>query len=212
MKRMLASLLLVGCLLLGANPLQAEEGFISLFNGTDLTGWKVSEHPESVKVQDGVMICHGERAHAFYTGPVHNADFKNFELKAEFKTFPNANSGIYFHTIYQEEGWPDKGFEAQVNNSNQKEKRKTGSLYQMVDLPESPAKDFEWNEYHIIVKEKQITLKVNGETVVEFEEPTPPVAHPKRPGRVLDHGTIALQAHDPGSEVHFRNIRIKPLD
>ncbi|MGD9636238.1 MAG: DUF1080 domain-containing protein, partial [Pirellulales bacterium] len=63
----------------------------------------------------------------------------------------------------------------------------------------------------IIVRGKKITLKVNGETTVEYTEPDDVERPAEFAGRKFSHGTIALQAHDPGSVVRYRNIRIKPL-
>jgi len=187
------------------------DGWVSLFDGKSLDGWRASEHKDSCKVEEGVIVVGGgERSHLFYDGPVENHDFKNFELKLEAMTEPHSNSGVYFHTEYQEVDWPSKGYEAQVNNSHE-DWRRTGSLYAVKDLDTTPAKDSEWFEYHIIVRGKQITHKVNGETVLDYTEPeNPPQPDPTRDRR-LSHGTIALQAHDPGSIVRFRNIRIKPL-
>ena len=68
-------------------------------------------------MEGGRILCDGPRAHLFYSGPVRNANFKNFELKADVMTQPLCNSGIYFHTRLQPQGWPEKGFEVQVNNS-----------------------------------------------------------------------------------------------
>jgi hypothetical protein len=186
-------------------------GWITLFDGKSLDGWRASEHKESCKVEDGVIVVGGgERSHLFYDGPVENHDFKNFELKLQAKTEPGSNSGVYFHTEYQEVDWPAKGYEAQVNNS-QEDWRRTGSLYAVKDVDKTSVKDNAWFDYHIIVRGKQITLKVNGETIVDYTEPeNPPQPDPTR-GRRLSHGTIALQAHDPGSIVRYRNIRIKPL-
>ena len=187
------------------------EGWISLFDGESLDGWRASENKDSCKVEGGVIVVGGgERSHLFYDGPVNDHDFKNFELKLEAMTEPGANSGVYFHTEYQEEGWPSKGYEAQVNNS-QEDWRRTGSLYAVEDVSESPAQDNEWFDYHIIVRGNQITLKVNGDTVVDYTEPEDPPQPDSTRDRRLSSGTIALQAHDPGSIVHFRNIRIKPL-
>ncbi len=186
---------------------EVEEGFVSLFNGKDLTGWKVSENPESVRVEDGVIVLHGPRAHAFYAGPVKDADFKNFELRLEVKTTPQANSGVYFHTKYQESGWPDIGYEAQINATH-RDAKKGGGLYGVQDIAKSPVGDGEWWTYTIIVKDKQIVLKVNDETTVDYTEPE----NVGRRGRVLDSGTFALQAHDPGAATYIRNIRVKPLD
>ena len=105
------------------------DGFVELFNGENLDGWTASkENPESYSVKDGELIVKGGRSHLFYTGDVNGGKFKDFELKVRAKTFPGANSGVYFHTEYQEEGWPDKGYECQVNSTH-KDPKKTGSLY-----------------------------------------------------------------------------------
>lgn len=196
---------------LSAAETNDETGFIALFDGKSLDGWRASEHKDSCKFEDGVIVLGGgERSHVFYDGPVSDHDFKNFQLRLEVMTEPKSNSGVYFHTEYQETDWPSKGYEAQVNNSHE-DPRRTGSLYAVVDKEETPVKDGEWFDYEITVQGKQITLKVNGETIVDYTEPQdPPQPDPTRDRR-LTHGTIALQAHDPGSIVRYRNIRIKPL-
>lgn len=191
---------------------QAEEKWVDLIYENTLMGWKAAENPESFTIEDGVIICHGERAHLFYTGPISNHDFTNFELKAQVKTEPGSNSGIYFHTAYQASDWPSKGFEVQVNNSSDHEKRMTGSLYNMVDVFNVKSKDNEWFELHIIVKNKLVQIYVNGEPYVNFNEPNPPSPPSDMPGRVLSSGTFALQAHDPDSKVYYKEIQVKILD
>jgi hypothetical protein len=186
----------------------AEEGFISLFDGKSMDGWKINENPSSWKVVDGALVAKGERSHLFYVGD--DKPFKNFELRVDVKTEPKSNGGIYFHTKFQETGWPKYGFEAQVNNSGG-DPRKTGSLYAVKDVLEPPAKDGEWFTETVIVQGNQVTIKINDKVVVEYTEPAD-----KKPGedftRKLDQGTFALQAHDPGSTVYFKNIRVKRLD
>jgi len=137
--------------------------------------------------------------------------FKNFHLKAEVKTMPNSNAGIYFHTKFQETGWPKYGFEVQVNNSYDKDPRRTSSLYAVKDVKEPAAKDSVWYTQEVIVQGKKVTLKVDGKTQVEYEEPANQEAG-KDFTRKLAEGTFALQAHDPGSKVYFRNIQVKRLD
>ncbi len=95
-----------------------DDGWISLFNGKNLDGWKASENQGTFTVKDGELVVHGDRSHLFYVGPVNNATFKNFEFKAQVKTTQGSNSGIYFHTAYQENDWPGKGFECQVNTTH----------------------------------------------------------------------------------------------
>jgi hypothetical protein len=188
------------------------DGFYSLFDGKTLKGWKVGKSPETFKVTDGMIVVNGDGpSHLFYVGPVQNHDFRDFQFKAEVMTYPNANSGIYFHTKYQEQGWPDKGFEAQVNNTYEKDPRKTASLYAVKDVKQAPAKDNEWFTYEIIVKGRQITIKIDGKAVNDFtatDDYQPPRGHA---GKKLSSGTFALQGHDPGSKVCFRNIKVKPL-
>jgi Domain of Unknown Function (DUF1080) len=89
----------------------AQDGWISLFNGKDFTGWKIGGDQNTFKITDGALVANGPPAHAFYDGPVNNHDFKNFELMVDVMAAPNSNGGIYFHTEFQERGFPRKGFE-----------------------------------------------------------------------------------------------------
>lgn len=192
------------------------DGWIALFDGQSLNGWKVNENRQSVRVEDGLLICQGPRAHLFYTGDVQNASFRNFELQADIMTWPGANSGIYFHTEFQEEGWPEKGYEVQINNTyrgsdNYRELKKTGSLYAVRNMLKTLVRDNEWFNLHLIVRGKRIQVNVNGILVVDYVEPDNPPRIEGLTGRLLGAGTFALQCHDPDSRVAFRNIRVKPL-
>jgi hypothetical protein len=107
-----------------------QKGWHSLFDGKTLDGWKASEDPQAFKVEDGVIVAGGTRlTHLYYVGPVHAAKFKDFELKAEVKTRPKGNSGIFFHTEYQANRLPAKGFEFQINNTGSDKNFRTGSIY-----------------------------------------------------------------------------------
>jgi len=185
----------------------AAAGWITLFDSRSLEGWKASEHPGSFAVRDGMIVVHGERAHLFYVGagpepPV----FTDFELTAEILTLPGANSGIFIHTAYQDSGWPAQGIEVQVNNSFPPDPKRTGSLYNLVNVERSPVSDGVWWEMQVTVQGKQVTVRVNGQVLVEYTEPADRKDEPR-----LGSGTFALQAHDPGSEVHFRNLRVRSL-
>jgi hypothetical protein len=201
-----------GCLLLLAlAPLTAEEGFTSLFNGKDLTGWKASEHPETFSVQDGAIVTHGPRSHCFYIGNFQNHTFTDFELKVDVMTRPKANGGVYIETEYQETGWPGKGFEVQVNNTYPGDPLLTGSLYEVADNRSAVARDNEWFTEDILVQRDTITVKVDGKLVAHWTQPADWKGTKNFPGRRIGPGTIALQAHDPSSTVYYKNIRIKPL-
>jgi hypothetical protein len=190
----------------------ADEGFISLFNGKDLTGWKASEHPETFTVMDGAIVTHGPRSHCFYIGDFHQHNFKDFELRVDVLTRPKANGGVYIHTEYQEIGWPAKGFEVQVNNTYPTDPLLTGSLYQVADNTREVAKDNEWFTEDVLVQGDSITVKVNDKIVAQWTQPPGWNGTKDFPNRRIGAGTIALQAHDPGSIVYYKNIRIKPLD
>jgi len=205
--------------------------FKALFDGKTLKGWTATtDKPASFLVENGELVCRGGRAHLFYTGDIGNADFKNFELQLKIKTTANSNSGIYFHTKYQEDGWPGIGFEAQVNSTHSDPKR-TGSLYGIVNIwapkeaedpylakvtengeiyilqPKAPSTDGEWFDYYIKVQDNSIVVKVNGLTTVNW---TQPEGWAKE--RRIGHGTVGLQAHDPTCQVYYKDIKIKILD
>lgn len=195
---------------LSAFAADSKDGWISLFDGKSLDGWKASDKPGTFSVENGEIVIHGERSHLFYLGDVNGHDFKNFEVKADVMARHGSNSGFYFHTAWQETGWPDKGFEVQVNNTH-KDPKKTAGLYDIVDNFEAPAKDDEWFTLTIKVEGKHVITKVNDKVIVDYTEPDDFQPKPNHIGRKIDHGTFALQGHDPGSEVHFKNIFVKPL-
>jgi hypothetical protein len=191
-------------------PAEKTAGWQLLFDGKSLNDWKTNESPATFSVANGEIVVHGPRSHLFYAGPVANHDFKNFELTAEVLTKPKANSGIYFHTEWQADGWPAKGYEIQVNNSH-KDPKRTAGIYGIQDNLEAVAKDDVWFTMQIRVEGRHITTKVDGKVIEDFTEPegwTPPAAFP---GRKLAHGTFALQGHDPESEVHYRNLKVRVL-
>ena len=223
MKKMILFPLLV-LLLSGCTAVQQTENtpeWISLFDGETLNGWKSSEFGyKSFTVKDGAIVANGkDYSHLFYAGKVNGAVFKNFEFKAEVMTHPNSNGGIYFHTQFQPKGWPALGFECQVNNTYEKDPKKTGSLYGVQNVSVAPAKDNEWFDYHILVQENHIIVKVNGETTADWVQPVDwegiHAANPDIPTAAavgkLASGTFALQAHDPNSVVLYKNIRVRPL-
>jgi len=197
---------------------QAGDGWISLFDGETLNGWQASENKDSWKIEDGALITNGKRSHLFYDGNVLDHHFKNFEFSADVKTTPGSNSGIYIHTEYQDKGWPARGYECQVINSNRpkpkgayRERKMTGSIYAIRNVWKAPANDNQWFNYRIVVQGRTIRTYIDGELTAEYTEPK----NVKRPqglrGRILSAGTFALQCHDPKSVVYYKNLKVKPL-
>ena len=213
-----ASMLALGFFLSSAfgadmNSLSAAEmaeGWQLLFDGHSLTGWRASDAPGSFSVKDGAIVVHGPRSHLFYVGPVENHDFKNFELKIDVLTFPKANSGVYFHTQWQEVGWPDKGYEVQVNNSHSDTSR-TGGLWGIRDYTAVAVPDGQWLTLSTRVEGKHVVTSIDGKLIVDYTEEANPVRPKGLEQRLIASGTFALQGHDPESEVHFRNIKVRRL-
>jgi hypothetical protein len=186
---------------------EAEDGFTTIFDGKSFDGWKMSrDNTNTWKIEDGAFVTRGLVAHLFYVGDTN--PFKNFELKVDVMTEPGSNGGIYFHTAYQEKGFPRAGIECQVNVSHT-DWIKTGSLYGLANFGLTSAKDNQWWTQHIIVRGRKVIVKIDGKNVIEYNEP--PVS-PTGRGKKLSEGTFALQAHDPKSIIHYKNIRVKRLD
>lgn len=191
-------------------PAESAAGWHLLFDGKSLAGWQPNESPATFSVADGAIVVKGPRSHLFYTGPVANHDFKDFELSVDVMTRPGANSGLYFHTAWQEAGWPDKGYEVQVNNT-QKDIKRTAGLYGIKDNFDAVAQDDVWFTMLIRVEGRHITVSVDGKVISDFTEPegwTPPANFA---GRRLARGTFAIQGHDPESIVHYRNLKVRLL-
>jgi hypothetical protein len=187
-----------------------EKGWIPLFDGKSLSGWKINENDSTFSIEDGAIKVNGNISHIFYDGPVNNATFKNFEFKARVKTTKGSNSGIYFHTAFKAKGFPSKGYEVQVNNSHT-DWRRTGSLYAVEDVRKVYVQDNEWYTEYIRVEGKKITIKINDSTVVDYTEPEGIENTRGRREKRLGTGTFALQGHDPKSKVYFKEIYVRPL-
>lgn len=184
----------------------------TIFDGKTLDGWKkASENPESISVEDGSIKCAGSRSHLFYEG-----DFKNFEFEAEIKAMEHSNSGIFIHTKYQKDGWPEVGYEIQVNNSyrgsvKNPERRKTGSVYNVRNVYYPLAKDNEWFTMRIKVLENFVEIFVNDVKVNEYVEPENTWRWKGGEEMKLSKGTFALQAHDENSTTYYKNIKVRAL-
>jgi hypothetical protein len=177
-----------------AGAADSEQGWKRIFDGKTLKGWKATELPENWTVADGAITGKGDRSHLFYMGE----ECENCEFRAEVKLNQGGNSGMYFRARFMP-GWPE-GYEAQVNNSH-KDWRRTGSLYAIQDVKEQLVPDDTWWTQHIIADGNHIIIKVNGKTVVDYVDAQ----------NRFQKGYLALQQHDPGSTVQYRNIMMRKL-
>jgi hypothetical protein len=185
---------------------ESKDGWVQLFNGKDLTGWKV--YPSGTgkwKVEDGCIVGSGEASHLFSE----RGDYKDFHFRVECMINDKGNSGQYFRTKF-EKGFP-RGWEAQINATHG-DPIKTGSLYPDYRQPDlrkikelhvlkAPHKPDEWFTQEVICKGPKITILVNGKKTVEWTDPKDR----------FKEGHFALQQHDPGSVVKFRKVEVKEL-
>jgi hypothetical protein len=208
----LAVFVLAANALLAADKTPDAEGFVTIFDGSSLDGWKkATENTDAFQLKDGAIVANGNRCHLFYVGD--EKPFKNFHFKCEVLTRKGSNGGIYFHTKYQDTNWPAQGHECQVNNTYERDPQKTGGVYNLLKVLEAPAKDDEWFKYEIIVEGNHVVTKINDKVAADYTEDAEKLAQlkGKDPGRKISEGTFALQAHDPGSTVLYRNIKVKRL-
>ena len=181
----------------------------TMFDGTTLNGWKVGGDQSAWRVENGTIVCSGERSHLYY---VAGGSFKNFHLKCDAKCFSGSNSGIYFHTRFKDQGYPQFGFECQIASNGNGDRRKTGSLYGLVDVINASVQDGKWFMLEMIVKGKRIEIQVNGKVVVDYKEPADQQLASTEFERLIGEGIFALQSNSPNSKTHFRDLRVKRLE
>lgn len=199
---------------LAASLLPAADTFKPLFNGKDLTGWKMTGPGEFV-VEDGMLKTVGGMGLLYYT----QEKFGNCVLRVVFKTATDhANSGVI---IRLPEPPPDpwygvhNGYEVQIDAGGD-EWHSTGAIYSISKVTSRQQKPKgEWNTMDIEIRGPVTRISVNGVLVNEFKEGQPvperkqwfePIRGP-RP----DSGYIGLQNHDRNSTVYFKEVSVKPL-
>jgi hypothetical protein len=198
--------------------LPAEEklaGFAPLFNGRDMAGWV--GNTTGYYAQDGKMICDPKKA----GGNVYTADeYGDFIFRFEFKLAPGANNGLGIRAPLGGDA-AYQGMELQILDDTAAQYATLqpyqyhGSIYGVVPAKRGHLKPVgEWNCEEVIAKGRQITVKLNGETIVDADidkASTPETMdHRPHPGLKRDKGHIGFCGH--GDYLEFRNIRIKPLD
>lgn len=169
--------------------------WVKMFDGSTLDGWKANERPENWTVADGAINGKGPRSHLFWM----KEECNNCEFKAKIWLAKGSNSGMYFRAAFGP-AWPS-GYESQVNNSHT-DPVKTGSLYNIVKVYDQLVPDETWWEQHIIVRGNHIVIKVNGKVVVDYHDYK----------NTYTKGYLALQQHDPGSQVKYKDLMYRKLD
>jgi hypothetical protein len=228
--------LLAGVVIAAPASLFADEtdGWVMLFNGKDLSGWKIhpKPHPDikdvaekmadgkvvafegTVKgkkvplwrVENGTIVGGGPPSHLF----TERGDYADFHYRIEAKVNDKGNSGQYFRTAFGP-GFPT-GYEAQINATHD-DRVKTGSLY---PDPRTTLKDFR-DKITVLDKAPHKADEFFTQEVIAVGAKITIIVNGKKtlewedPEARYKKGHFALQAHDPGSIMTFRKIEVKVL-
>jgi Domain of Unknown Function (DUF1080) len=189
------------------------EGFTALFNGKDLTGWKVTPGAkmEVWGAENGLLYVNGSGGGWLMT----EKEYGDFEVRLEYKVPKGGNSGVGLRAPLQ--GDPAyQGMEIQILDDyapqykNLRPTQYTGSIYDVVPPGKRVTKEAgEWNKMRIVAKGRKVTVEINGEKVVDADLDEHKDSFKKHPGLERKDGHIGLQSHD--GRVEFKNIYVKPL-
>lgn len=205
---------LPGVLRSGDNS-EKEAGFVPLFNGKDLSGWKQYDSRAKVwAVEDGMIVC--RKAGGGWLGT--ERDYADFILRLEYRLTPGGNSGVYIRA--PETGWISRvGMEIQILDDGHPRYAKlepyqyTGSIYHVIAPSARASKPAgEWNALEIRAVGRRVAVVLNGRKVVDADLDKPlkdPAVAKEHPGLTRKTGRIGLQSHT--DRVEFRNLRIKEI-
>jgi 3-keto-disaccharide hydrolase len=175
---------------------QAQQKWIPLFNGKDLTGWFIHGKTQW-SVQNGLLVGEGGMGH-IYT----DVKCNDFEAKGTFRISENGNSGFYFRANPPEDnpdGFP-RGYEAQICNSQEaytgwlwKPGKPTGKATELL------TKDGEWFNYRIRAVGSHIEFWINDKPVMTYDDTE------------YKSGHFAIQGHNPGMKIEARDLYYRDL-
>lgn len=174
-----------------------DDGWVQLFNGKDLTGWKT--HPEAPGkwiVEEGILMGRGKDVSHLFS---ERGDYTDFHYRIEAKISDKGNSGQYFRTQFGP-GYP-KGYEAQIN-SNFPDPQKTGSLYGKVKITEMLVPPDTWFTQEVIAKGNHIIIKVNNKKTVDYKDED----------NTFTKGHFAIQQHGPAPGSDESIIMLKKIE
>lgn len=171
------------------------DGWVSMFDGKTLDGWKPNQNAQSWSVRNGEIVGDGPVSHLFWIV----RECENCEFRAEVKLNHSGNSGMYIRAAFGP-GFP-KGYEAQVENTSP-DPQKTGSLYGFSKVLEQLIPDDTWWTQDVSAKDNHIVIKVNDKVVTDYVDAK----------NTYTKGYLALQQHNQGSVVEYRNLMMRPLE
>jgi hypothetical protein len=172
---------------------QIHEGWVSLFDGQTLFGWKANNDVNWRVEEGGIVADTGEPGLLLTTVP-----FANYELRCDFHLEKEGNSGIFLRTVADPQDPSKDCYELNMCDSH--EAFPTGSLVARQKVEVSIEGDGAWHTFDVSVNGPKVVVKLDGQVVIEFEDTT---ANP------LTNGFIGLQKN--AGRVAFRNVFLKPL-
>ena len=214
LKTSLALAALAGALTLTAAD-KAKDGFTSVFNGKDFTGW--AGPVDNYEVVDGAIQCKKGKGGTIHT----KEEFGDFVVRLEFKVPPGGNNGLAIRYPGQGDTAYVGMCELQVLDDTAEKYAKLdarqyhGSAYGMVAAKRGAQKPVgEWNQQEVTVKGSTIKVVLNGQVILDAdlskEDPEKFMGKSKHPGLARTKGFFGFAGH--GDAVAFRNVSIKRLD
>jgi hypothetical protein len=207
--RLLASLLLAATALLAAEP-----GFVPLFDGKTLNGWKpVNGRGPGYVAENGVLVCPANGGGNLFT----EKEYSDFVFRFEWKMEPGGNNGVGVRAPLQGDA-AYAGMEIQILDDGHpkygwiKSEQHTGSVYGVIPARTGYLKPAgEWNQQEIAMRGRRITITLNGVTILDNDLSIvrEPAVLKEHPGLQRTSGHIGFLGH--GTRVEFRNIRIRDL-
>lgn len=202
--------MVIALLFASSTAFAGEDGFVQLFDGKTLNGW--IGDTKGYKADNGKLICPAEGGGNLYT----EKEYSDFIFRFEFKLTPGANNGLGIRAP-KEGNSAYAGMELQILDDTADQYKNLqpyqyhGSIYGIVPAKRGHLKPVgEWNFQEVIAKGRQITVKLNGETIIDANlDEHKPLDGKEHPGMDRTKGHIGFLGH--GTHVEFRNIRVKEL-
>jgi hypothetical protein len=193
----------------------AESGFVSLFDGKTLNGWKlVHGRGPGYVVENGVLVCPAEGGGNLFTAN----EYSDFVLRFDFRLSEGGNNGVGIRAPLEGDA-AFQGMEIQILDDTHERYRGRlkptqfhGSIYDVVPAKQGFRKPAgEWNTQEITARGRRITIKLNGHTIVDadLDSVKDPDVLKRHPGLARASGHIGFLGH--GTRVEFRNIQIQEL-
>lgn len=207
-------LALLACALIGA-PTDAEPGFVSLFDGKTLKGWKLlGKTGDGYLVRDGKIVCPPKGGGNLLT----EREYTDFVLRFEFKLQSGSNNGLAIRSPMSADSLSYEGMELQIiDNTAPRYKdikpwQKHGSLYHVFPAKTGYLKPLGgWNEQEVTVRKRRVKVVLNGHTILDadLDSVSDPEVLEKHPGLKRKSGHLGFLGHN--EPIEFRRIRIKEL-